>query len=294
MLRISLIVCTFQRADILPRCLIAATSQTLAPSSYEVIVMDNGSTDHTRAIVERFPEVRYLYCPFRGLSQARNAGAEAARAPFVTYIDDDAIAAPDLLEQVLAVFDNARDAACVGGRIDITMPPNLPDWYSEHFAGYFSALQLRYTSAQRLFDLMEFPFGANVSFRREALERAGGFNIKLGRVGKDTAGGEELDLEYRLAAAGCGVYYSPHARVNHVIMPDRVQWSHIANSARAAGKNWAYYEQELMQLKWTVRSDLRMLAGAITRMVNRENFYLAYSQSIFYRSKILRKLRYAI
>lgn len=294
MLRISLIICTYERADILPRCLVAATSQTLAASDYEVILVDNASTDHTRAIAERFCQVRYLYCPFRGLSQARNTGAAAARAPIVTYIDDDAIAAPDLLEQVLAVFDAAPDAGCVGGRIEISLPPNRPAWYSDDFAGYFSAFQLPYPRVQRVSDLLEFPFGANVSYRREALERACYFNVKLGRVGKDTAGGEELDLEYRIYQAGYGIYYTPLASVNHVILPERMNWAHIANSARAAGKNWAYYELELMHLKWNIRGDLRMLIGAVARMVNRERFHVARSQSIFYRSKILRKLRYAI
>lgn len=292
--RISLIICTYQRGDILPRCIMAAASQTLAASDYEVIVVDNGSTDHTRAITERFPGIRYLYCPFRGLSQARNAGAAAARAPLVTYIDDDAIAAPGLLENVLAAFDAAPDAGCVGGRIEITLPPHLPSWYSADFAGYFSAFELPYPGLQRLSRLLEFPFGANVSFRREALERVGYFNIKLGRVGKDASGGEELDLEYRIEQAGYGIYYTPHARIEHVIMPERLNWAHIANSARAAGKNWAYYELELMHLKWSIRSDFRMLIGAVARMVNRERFHVAWSQSIFYRSKILRKMRYAI
>ena len=83
----------------------AATAQSLAPADYEVILVDNASADHTRAIADRWPQVRYLYCPHRGLSQARNAGAHAARSPIVTYIDDDAIADPHLLEEVLKVFD---------------------------------------------------------------------------------------------------------------------------------------------------------------------------------------------
>jgi GT2 family glycosyltransferase len=212
----------------------------------------------------------------------------------VAYIDDDAIASPDLLEQLLRGFDAAPNAGCMGGRVDITLPPDLPAWYSNHFAGYFSAFQLPYTDVQCLSELFEFPFGANVSYRRDALERIGYFNVTLGRVGKNTSGGEELDLEYRLASAGYGIYYAPKAAVNHIIMPERVNWSHIANSARAAGKNWAYYELELMRLKWSIRSDVRMFIGAIARMIYRENFHLARSHAIFYRSKILRKLRYAI
>jgi len=292
--RISLIVCTYNRADILPRCLQAAKAQTLAASEYEIIVVDNASVDNTRAIVEQWPEIRYLYCPHRGLSQARNTGAHAAKAPIVTYIDDDAIAEPDLLEKILATFAGHADAGCVGGRIDIHLPPSLPAWYSKHFAGYYSEFNPGYADVQLVAELWEYPFGANVSYRLEALERIGYFNLNMGRVGKNTSGGEELDAEYRIAQAGYGIYYTPHARVEHIIMPDRLKWSHIANSARAAGRNWAYYELELMHLKWSVRGDVRMFIGTVARMINRENFHVAHSQNIFYRAKILRKLRYSL
>jgi len=291
--RISLIVCTYNRADILPRCLQAARAQTLDASEYEIIVVDNASVDNTRVIVEQWPEIRYLYCPHRGLSQARNTGAQAARAPIVTYIDDDAIAEPDLLEQVLATFAAHAEAGCVGGRIDIRLPAALPAWYSKHFAGYYSEFNPGYAGVQRVEELSEYPFGANVSYRVEALERIGYFNLDMGRVGKNTSGGEELDAEYRMAQAGYGIYYSPRARVEHIIMPERLRWSHIANSARAAGRNWAYYELELMRVKWSVRGDVRMFIGTVARMINRENFHVAHSQNIFYRAKILRKMRYA-
>jgi glycosyltransferase involved in cell wall biosynthesis len=290
--RISLVVCTYNRADILPRCLQAARSQTLDASEYEIIVVDNASTDSTRAIVEQWPEIRYLYCPYRGLSQARNTGGHAARAPIVTYIDDDAIAESDLLEKILATFAEHPDAGCVGGRIDIHLPPELPAWYSQHFAGYYSEFNPGYADVQRVAEMWEYPFGANVSYKREVLDRVGFFNLNMGRVGRNTSGGEELDAEYRIAKAGYGIYYTPHARVEHIIKPDRLNWSHIANSARAAGRNWAYYELELMHHKWTIRGDLRMLIGTVARMINRENFHVAHSQNIFYRAKILRKLRY--
>ena len=272
----------------------AATAQSLAPADYEVILVDNASADHTRAIADRWPQVRYLYCPHRGLSQARNAGAHAARSPIVTYIDDDAIADPHLLEEVLKVFDAHADAGCVGGRIEICLPPSKPGWYSKDFAGYYSEFDPGHEDVAKVSELWEYPFGANASYRREALERIGYFNVRMGRVGKDTSGGEELDAEYRIAQAGYGIYYTPHARVEHVIMPDRLNWGHIASSARAAGRNWAYYELELMRLKWSIRGDVRMWVGTVARMINRENYHVAHSQNIFYQAKVLRKLRYLL
>src|SRR3979411_1602731 len=94
---ISLIICTHNRADLLPRCLRAAAEQTIPYGDYELLVVDNGSTDHTAQIVERFQHryrkhhIRYFYHSTRGLSQARNRAAAEAMSPILHYIDDDAV-----------------------------------------------------------------------------------------------------------------------------------------------------------------------------------------------------------
>jgi glycosyltransferase involved in cell wall biosynthesis len=290
--RISLVICTFNRADILPRCLVAAISQSIAPEDYEVIVVDNASSDHTRAIALRFAGVRYLYCGTRGLSAARNTGAAAARGEVVAYIDDDAIADRDLLKQILGVFEAHPDAGCAGGRIALSMPPKLPRWFRQEFAGYYSEFNPGGAETRKITEMWEYPYGANIAFRRDALEKAGYFSEKMGRVGRDQSGGEELDLECRLAQLGYAIYYNPHALVEHVIMPQRLTWSHIANTARAAGRNWAYYEVELWKKPVEIAGDCRMFVGALARMPDPRGFFVAYSQALFYRAKILRKLRY--
>jgi glycosyltransferase involved in cell wall biosynthesis len=292
MLRTSLIVCTFNRAGLLAGCLSSARNQTLAASEYEVIVVDNASADHTRQVVERQPGVRYLMCPQRGLSAARNTGAHAARAPVLTYIDDDARAHPRLLEQLLATFDAHPNAGCVGGKIELRLPPRLPGWYSKHFGGYYSEFDPAGAGVRRITDLSEYLFGANLSFRAEALERTGYFKETLGRVGGDQSGGEELDAQFRVARLGLEIYYNPDAIVEHVILPERLRRRHILNTARAAGRNWAYYERELLRERWSIRGDLRMWLGAWARVCNDENRPFARSQTVFYRAKILRKLRY--
>lgn len=299
-LRISLIICTHNRAEILPRCLSAARNQSLNPREYEIIVVDNGSADHTAAVVRPFleardgPGVRYLFYPQRGLSRARNVGASAARAPIAAYIDDDAIADADLLSSLIRVYDEHPDAGCVGGRIEICLPPELPRWYTKEFAGYYSAYEPGYCEVTRIVEAAEFPYGANVSYRRVALDKAGYFQTSMGRIGAGQSGGEELDLEFRLARLGYGIYYAPRARVQHIVFTERLRWSHIAGTARAAGRNWAYYERELGVPGQHVRDDLRWFAGSLWRAARGQNRCVAYSQSIFYRAKIMRKLRYAL
>ena len=301
--RISLVICTYNRADILPRCLMAAYRQTLPAPEYEVVVVDNASTDHTRHLVQQLAapaglSVQYVYHAVKGLSHARNAGARAASTPIVTYIDDDAIAAPDLLWHICRTFDAYPRAGCVGGRIDIRLPPALPKWYSSFFDGYYSKFDLGLKETTKVTQLGEYPFGANISFRAEALERIGYFNTALGRIGKDYSGGEEIDAVIRLAAKGYEVFYNPAASVQHVVLPSRIRWQHISKSARAAGRNWAYYEMELLLGDRRVHPDVLALLATVKEMATvvwkspRVSLPIAYSKHLFVRSKLARKIEY--
>jgi glycosyltransferase involved in cell wall biosynthesis len=301
--RISLVICTYNRADILPRCLSAACRQTIPLSDYQVVIVDNASTDHTRHVVKQFGgprglDIHYVYHPVKGLSHARNAGMAAACAPILVYIDDDAIAAPDLLWHLLRTFDSHERAACAGGRIDITLPAQLPKWYSSFFDGYYSKFDLGTTEVTKAQEIWQYPFGANIAFRSEPLRSIGGFNTTMGRIGKDYSGGEEIDAVIRLAQLGYEVFYNPAAVVRHVILPSRVHWAHIAKSALAAGKSWAYYEMELLPGKhglkgdiWAMLATIRQMAGAVWKSP-RTNFPIAYSKHLFIRSKLIRKLEY--
>ena len=303
--RLSLVICTYNRADILPRCLNAACRQTMAASGYEIIVVDNASTDHTGQLVRQIAAqaavpVKYVYHPEKGVSHARNAGAKAALAPIVTYIDDDAIAAPDMVWQIVRTFEEYPRAGCVGGRIDICLPDRLPGWYSSFFDGYYSQFDLGAKNTFRVSELWQYPFGANISFRAEALQQIGYFNTALGRMGKDFAGGEEIDAAIRLSRAGFEIFYNPAVAVKHIILPTRIRWQHIAKSAVAAGRNWAYYEMELLEGKRTLTPDVLALLATIKEMATGvwkspvTAVPIAYSKHLFIRSKLKRKLQYRL
>ena len=301
---ISLVVCTHNRADLLPRCLRAAVAQTLPFSDYELLVVDNGSTDNTTHIVERFQNryrkhhIRYFYHSARGLSEARNRAAAEAKSPILHYIDDDAVPQPDLLERIKGTFDRFPQAAVVGGRIQVTLPECLPDWFSAYFSGYYSQFNLPYADIVRLSDVAEFPFGANISFRREALAQQGFFRTTLGRMGKDASGGEELDMTYRIHVSGGQVFYNPLALVDHLITPDRIEWDYIVQSAVAAGRNWAYYNNEILGSGGTIEPDLKHWLATVKQMFqarrqqSRPAYHEALSKNLFYRAKLWRGLRY--
>ena len=301
---VSLIICTHNRADLLPRCLRAAAEQTLPFDDYELLVVDNGSTDHTSRIVERFQHryrrhhIRYFYHAVPGLSHARNRAATEARSPILHYIDDDAVPQPDLMDRIRDTFGRFPQAAVVGGRIEVTLPECLPNWFSTYFSGYYSQFSLPYADIVHVADLTQFPFGANISFRREALAQQGFFRTTLGRTGNDASGGEELDMSYRIHLSGGQVFYNPLAVVNHLITPDRIRWDYILQSAGAAGRNWAYYNRELFQTDGNLKPDLKHWLATVTQMFQARckrslpAYHEAVSKNRFYRAKLLRELQY--
>ncbi len=260
------------------------------------MVVDNASTDHTAAVVGAMRgtggvALRYMRCGRLGLSRARNAGARAARAPVVAYIDDDAMAAPDLLERLLEVYEAHAGAGCVGGTINLTLPPELPDWYAEEFAGYFSAYRPEGGEPRRLTGVGEYPYGANVSFRKEAIEAAGYFRTALGRRGNNFAGGEEMDMECRIARLGYEIYSQPTAIVRHVILPERLKWEHIAKSAAAAGASWVHYEREGLQPERSLGQDMSAWWRAWREAMRAGPRTLERSREIFERARLMGKLR---
>lgn len=263
---ISCIVCTYNRQDFILHCLEAFAAQSLASDAFEVIVVDNHSTDRTGELVRKFihdhPGVR-MTCAFEeklGLSNARNTGARLAKGDVLAYIDDDAVSDPRFLEEILRVFQEHPAAGCVGGRIDLSMPDNLPWWYSESLAGYYSAFNLSRTETGKVSELWELPYGANFSVAKKALLELGGFSTRLGRKGKDFSGGEETELAFRMLSRGYEVYYCPFARVTHYIKKERISLKHMVKTARSSAKAWVYVDRELIKSNRGFAPDLKNAA----------------------------------
>ena len=124
--KITAVICTFNRVDILARAMESVSEQSMPESDYEVFVVDNASTDNTNEVASKFCEerwnFRYLFEPVAGLSRARNCGIAEARGRYIAFLDDDAVAEKDWLEKILAAFEvGGPMVGCVGGR-------TLPDW----------------------------------------------------------------------------------------------------------------------------------------------------------------------
>jgi glucosyl-dolichyl phosphate glucuronosyltransferase len=240
-LRASVIVCTRNRGDALEECLQSLEGQQLADADeFEIVVVDNGSTDGTsdavRAWAAQDPGRRMAVTePSPGLSRARNRGLDAATGDVVAFIDDDASASPGWIAAHLAAYARDPQAVAVGGPIRLTWPSGRPDWLTPGLEHWFSALD--FGDQSQPWPTPHGPYGTNMSVRRADLVAVGGFADSLGRRGSSLISSEEQDLFDRLRPLGGIVVYEPAAFVEHRVLADRISRSWVLRRGWAQGRS---------------------------------------------------------
>ena len=225
-MKFSIVIATYNRASML-----ADTLDSLArlqpDGRWEVIVVDNNSPDNTQDVVERaaarFPvPLRYAFEREQGRSPALNRGFRMAQGEIVVTTDDDVRVEPDWLTQI----DRALTAfGCdyVGGRVTpIFEAQTLPPWFPKQPGLLWGVIALLdYGPAPVRFGT-RVPLGVNMAMRREAIERAGGFDPAIGRKAGTLLGQEVREWCLRAHAAGLTGYYVPDIVVQHLIPGDRL------------------------------------------------------------------------
>ena len=223
--RISTIICTLNRAAYLQRAIQSLVDQTLPKEQYEIIVVDNGSTDNTKAVVEgfeHFENLRYIYEPIMGLSQARNTGWQNAHGEYIAYLDDDAIACPEWLEKIVEAFETVQPKpGSVGGKVVPIWEVERPTWLSKQLERPLSIVNWadRPTS---LTEGYQFLAGTNVAYPRHILDEVGGFSTNLGRKASNLLSNEEILLKRQLKRRNLATYYDPDICVYHNIPAERL------------------------------------------------------------------------
>jgi glycosyltransferase involved in cell wall biosynthesis len=224
-------VCTHNRAGYLALALASLQQQSLPAGQFEILVIDNCSTDDTGRVVEGFsqtlPNLRYVHESRLGLSNARNTALREARGRYLAYLDDDAIAEPHWLQALLAAFttDGSQRIACVGGRIEPIWEIPRPQWLPDELLGYLTVIDWG-SSGPALNAQRRYVAGANMAFEVAALRDAGGFDPALGRTGGNLVSQEEILVQRHLAARGLTVFYEHAAVVGHHVPASRLttQW----------------------------------------------------------------------
>lgn len=221
---ISVIVCTYNHSETLKQTLTSLLAQTFPSEYYEIIVVDNNSTDNTAEAVAEFirssdKQIRYVKERKQGLSYARNKGAEVARGEIIAYTDDDVIADKGWLAGLYEIYEKDKSVACVGGKIEPIWQAPKPDWLPAELESYLAILDY---GPEPIELKSKYPFGANFSVRREIFSKIGGFEVDLGRKGKTLLSVEEIEFCHRIEDSGGKLMYTPRALVHHIIPPERL------------------------------------------------------------------------
>ena len=250
----TVIVCTYNRAGNLPRCLSALARQRGAENiDWEVLVVDNNSTDDTPAMVTKLAAelpiaVRYARETEQGLNYARNTGIRESTGTYFSYVDDDIEVSPDWLASLYGNFV-ANDADAVGGRIHLDPSVSLPKWICDDDTKGFLGFQDFGDEPFRMDGNSRYPYGGNMAFNRRVVERIGYFNPKLGRKGEgkkrsELFKGAETDYFHRLAAAGeARIFYEPNAIVYHQVQPFQLQKKYFRTIHSNAGYQRAFFDE---------------------------------------------------
>ena len=246
MYKISAIICSCNRHELLNNALKSLLEQTMPRNTYEIIIIDNSTDKHAAAAFQNKLSVEdgiiYHYESTPGLSLARNIAVDKARADIVAFMDDDAVAHPEWLEKILEGFKWAGDrVAVVGGKVLPKWEVEPPSWllgesydpdtgeYFNHrrpLIGNLSIVNWGGNAIRSICD-GEWLAGVNIAFRKELVVQNGGFDAFLGRNGASMSllSNEESNLMKQIMALGYECLYAPHAIVTHYIPCERISQS---------------------------------------------------------------------
>lgn len=235
---VSVVICayTIDRRDSLRDAVASVRRQTHRPSEIILVVDHAANLEHAARVA--WPGVRVVANREKpGLSGARNTGIAEATGAIVAFLDDDAVAQPDWLERLVAHYGDERVVGA-GGSVRPIWLEGRPRWFAPEFDWVVgcshAGMPLR---AEPVRDLL----GANMSFRRDALVRVGGFRHQLGRIGTIPAGCEDAELCIRLVAnePGAKIVYEPAAAVDHLVSAGRSGLRYFLSRCVAQGRSTA-------------------------------------------------------
>lgn len=236
-LKVTVAIPTYNRAAFLRQTLAGLVAQQFPRDHFEILVIDNNSTDDTRAIVAEFATARpapcYLLETQQGLDYARNRAIAEARGEIIVFGDDDILVQPDWLAHMAVplLADPAQKIGAVGGEVIPVFPDGLPPWVAE----WHSPLAFRPDLGP--LEARHSPMGANLAFPRWIFEKLGRFHTALDRAAGNYFSGGDSEMIRRVRAAGHEVWFAPAAAVQHQMPASRTTFRyarrHAFDSARS-------------------------------------------------------------
>lgn len=236
-LPLSVVICTYNRAQHLQMALESLQKQEAPEMSYEIIVVDNVSTDNTRAVVQQsgMSNIRYIYEDNQGLSYARNRGWQEAKGNYVAYIDDDVKLPTHWVKTALDIIVHEQPLV-FGGSYSAFYTETKPKWFLDRYASRDLGEKARYLGR-----MDEYLTGGNLFIKRAILQDFGGFNPQLGMSGRIIARGEETLLldQIRHTFGDNAIYYHPELAICHWVAPYKMQWWGIIRYYFHGGRSYS-------------------------------------------------------
>ncbi|MCC8146036.1 MAG: glycosyltransferase family 2 protein [Bacteroidales bacterium] len=263
----SVVICTYNRAEYLLKTLESAVLQSHPGSDFEVIVVDNNSTDNTPEILSFIQEkysqkitLRYYKETQKGVSFARNLGVQEAKGEYIVFIDDDETVTPDFLNNLYSFLQSYPQAELISEPVVPVFETEKPDWFSPYTTSLITGAYDKGDKI-KIVGKKDYPGTGHATFKRELFHIYGGFNIHLGRKGTSLMGGEDKDFFLRLINNGVPCYYVPTAIIYHHIPARKLTEEFFHNLTLSIGKSErirtlnisrkAYYSRLFSELiKW--------------------------------------------
>jgi glycosyltransferase involved in cell wall biosynthesis len=287
-LLLSVCIYTHNRAKLLAQALDSVYDQTLSPEQYEVIVVDNLSTDNTREVIEDFikhkPNLRYFYEESLGISYARNRGWREACGEYIGFLDDDGISPPEWLG-IAAEVIHLLSPDLVGGPFYPSYGVPKPKWFKDEYGAFSLG-----GDARALTSTDEYLCGGNLFIRRSLLEQVGGFDPGLGMQGNQVGYGEETEFMRRVRRdkPDAHIYYEPRLYIYHLVRPEKMRYTWQLHHRFAQGRD-GYLTFSNGVHRMTLRHTLGLLAlpailaiEATMGVLFRNRRIYPYPQNYFY------------
>jgi glycosyltransferase involved in cell wall biosynthesis len=257
-LKLSVIICTYNREKYIYNVLRSLAENPFPTESYELLVIDNNSTDGTAPECDRFQaafpavDCRRVVEAQQGLSHARNRGVDEAVGDILIYVDDDATVNPGYLQAFHMFFIQHPAAMAAGGPVMPVYEAATPRWLSRFTIPLITG-QFHRGDRVKAFGKSGFPRGGNAGYRREVFHSVGRFNLQLGRKGDSLAGAEEKDIFDKMRAQRMPFYYVPGAVLYHIIPPDKLTNAYFNALTLALGRSERLRTQAVSRQKYITR-----------------------------------------
>lgn len=252
-IEISIIIATYNRANLLKESLESLQNIDAPDLKYEVIVVDNNSKDNTSDVVNEFLKkcrnIKLIKESNQGLSFARNKGIETTRGNILVFIDDDVEIDKGWLRAIIEPFED-QDVWCVGGKVLPQGKSDIPEWLPERLKFLIGLAD--YGDMEKVLIDKEKPLGCNMAFRKEVFDNLGKFDTNIGRQGKKLLGGEEVDIYYKILKSKKKIVYCPRALVYHKI-EDKLRREYVLSSAYWLGVSESYIERKSFKTRFYIK-----------------------------------------